>query len=90
MSSDKWEDLGQIVASNYRRKVLLVLYMTPMTPTEISKKTGILIAHVSRALRELVIKEVVNCRTPDRKKGRVYVITEKGMEIAEIIRKKQQ
>jgi predicted transcriptional regulator len=85
MSRSIWQNYGQVVASKYRRGIVLVLHNRPMTPTEISKEMGVNIAHISRSLRELVEKQVVICLTPNRKKGRVYSLTEKGIEIAKIL-----
>jgi len=88
MAMNFWHDYGQVVASKYRKVVILALYGRPMTPTEISKEMNLNITHVSRALHELVEKQAVVCLTPVRKKGRIYSLTEKGIEIAKILKKK--
>lgn len=84
-----WKDYGQVVASKHKKGVMLALQNRPMTPTEISKEIGINVAHVSRALRELIEKQAVICLTPERKKGRVYSLTEKGIRILELLRGKE-
>jgi len=87
MSENIWQNYGQIVTSKYKREVVLNLLSHPKTPTQISKEMGIGIAHVSRALRELVKIQAVICLTPSRRKGRVYKLTEKGVDIAKVIEK---
>ena len=54
----------------------------PKTPGEISIQNGISISHVSRALAQLRLKKLVYCATPKLVKGRVYKLTNKGIEIA--------
>lgn len=87
MSSSIWQNYGQVVASKYRRGVILSLLSHPKTPTQISKERGISVAHVSRALRELAKKQAVICLTPNRRKGRVYRLTKNGTKIARILEK---
>ena len=81
-----WEDYGYIMASKYRKFVLLALLDHPKTPKEIAKETRLNISHVSRALREMHNKAIVKCMTPNRLKGRVYCLTNKGIHIAKIIK----
>jgi len=50
----------------------------PKTPNAISQKSGIHLSHVSRSLRELAAKGLVECVTPSVVKNRIYRITEKG------------
>jgi len=85
MPRNIWQDYGQVIASKYRRGVVLALRNRPMTPTEISREMGVGTACISRSLRELAEKQIVICLTPKRKKGRVYSLTKKGVEIAKIL-----
>jgi predicted transcriptional regulator len=88
MQGSIWQSYGQVVASKYRRGIILTLYSRPMTPTEISKEMGVKVSHISRSLHELVQKQTVVCLTPTRKKGRVYSLTKKGRKIAKILQGK--
>ena len=85
----EWKDYGFVVISKYRKKVVLALLKHPMTPRQISNETKINISHISRTLHELTRKQIVFCMTPDRVKGRVYSLTEKGTRIAKLIKNNQ-
>lgn len=73
--------LGFILASNYRKKVLLALQEKTDTPSEIAEKTKIYPSHISNTLSELVEKKLVVCLTPKLKKGRLYELTANGKKI---------
>jgi len=83
-----WENYGFVIASRYRQKVIMSLRNTPKTPAQISSETGISLTHISRALREMTKEEIVECLTPERIKGRVYQLTEKGKKIVELLESK--
>jgi predicted transcriptional regulator len=72
---------GFVLASTYRRKVLLALKDKALTPNIISERTSIYPTHVSTSLTELSKKNLVVCLTPKLKKGRLYGLTKKGHEI---------
>ena len=76
----KWNDISFIISSKYR-KIVLESVKTHKTPTGISKELKIQRAHVSRALIELGKEKLVECLTPNKRKGRLYIITHKGREI---------
>ena len=75
-----WEDISFIISSDYRRKVLQELG-SPKTPSNLSHALEINKTHISRALKELVDKRLVDCLTPNSRKGRLYVISARGKEI---------
>ena len=50
-------------------------------PKDIAKDSGILQNHISNVLRELKDKNVVECLNPNRRKGRLYRLTDDGLEI---------
>jgi len=76
-----WDLISFIMSSKYRYEVLKKLYKTQSTPSILSKKTKISINHISNILRELMGKNLVKCLTPDKRKGRIYNITDLGREI---------
>jgi DNA-binding MarR family transcriptional regulator len=76
---DPWDDLSFVISSRYRIATLRRLSDGPATPSLIADETDLSIAHVSRALQELRKRSVVELLVPeDRRKGRIYGITEKG------------
>jgi len=82
--SDEWNAIGFVISSNYRVTVLRRLNEGPATPSQIASDEDIAITHVSRALRELGERDLVELLVPEnRRKGRVYGITEKGEGIWE-------
>ena len=66
-----------------RRLCLESLALGPKTPGAIAKSSGEHLSHISRALRELVEKSLVECLTPSLPKNRIYRITDKGKEVVE-------
>ncbi|SNZ16926.1 hypothetical protein SAMN06269185_2816 [Natronoarchaeum philippinense] len=80
--NDEWDEIGFVISSRYRVEVLRRLSEGPATPTQIATDSGAGIAHISRALSSLRERELVELLvSEDRKKGRVYGITEPGEEI---------
>lgn len=73
--------IGYVLASNYRKKILLALKEKALTPNVISEKTGIYPTHVSTALSQLSKMNIVICLTPKLKKGRLYDLTKEGRSI---------
>src|SRR5207249_1448203 len=74
-----WLDFSFVVSSGYREKVLASLAPKPKVPSQLAEETALRIGHVSRALRELSDRGLVECLTPDVKaRGRLYGLTEVG------------
>jgi len=78
MSKGKLDKYGFVIASNYRKKIVKQLKNFPMAPKQIAVRTGIHLSHVSTALKELAEEGIVFCVNPERKKGRIYHLTETG------------
>ncbi len=76
----EWENVSYIISSKYRSKVLRDL-KSPKTPSNLSKELKINKTHISRTLSELESKKMVECLTPESKKGRLYAITKYGKKI---------
>lgn len=80
--TDDWDEVGYVISSKYRIAVLDRLSTGPSTPSGIADDTGFSIAHVSRALQGLRDRDLVELLvSDDRKKGRVYGITDRGDEM---------
>lgn len=84
--SSEWDEVGYVISSRYRVIALRRLSVGPATPSQIADDEDVGIAHVSRALQGLRERELVDLLvSDDRKKGRVYGLTEPGREIWETI-----
>jgi len=82
-----YDTAGWIIASRYRRLALEELAEQPATPSTIEARTGVDIAHISRALQPLRDRGLVELLVPDdRKKGRIYGITGEGEAVLETVR----
>ena len=77
--SHVWSDFSFVVSSGYRERVLSSLAPKPKVPRQLAEETDLRIVHVSRALRELSGRGLVECLTPDVKaRGRLYGLTPDG------------
>lgn len=85
-----WEKTGYVLAGKYRIKVLLSLYEQPMTPKGISKKTNLYLSHVSFTIKELTKYSLVECLTPNLRRGRIYGLTPTGKSIATEVDKREK
>jgi predicted transcriptional regulator len=70
--------ISLIKSSEYRQKVLKAIGDEVITPSEISKKVGLRLNHVSMVLTELKENNLVKCLNEETKKGRLYQLTELG------------
>ncbi len=84
--SEEWNEISYVISSRYRIVAMRRLETGPATPSQIAADADVGIAHVSRALQGLQEKGLVELLvSEDRKKGRVYGLTEAGSEIWETI-----
>ena len=81
-----WNLYGYIIASEYRKKIISSLAKGPKSPKEISEETRLYLSHVSFVINELVKKELVECLTPNLKKGKIFSLTVKGKRFAEMLK----
>lgn len=81
-----WDTVSYVLSSDPRVAVLETLSEGVATPSELADQTEHEIAHTSRALGELRKKKLVDLKvSEDRKKGRLYGVTEKGQEIQQAL-----
>lgn len=66
---------------------MLMLSQQMATPKQIATSTNLRIGHVSNVLRSLADKELIECVNPRAKRGRIYRLTSKGIEISELMKK---
>lgn len=76
-----------IKISDNRTKIMELLYKSTLSPSKISKKSGISVTTVSRILRELKEKGYVQILNPEVRKGRLYELTDMGNLVMENIDK---
>ena len=81
MNDSYYDDYSFIYASRYRPKILETLLREPRTPSEISRITGISMGIVTKILMEFRKRGLIECITPDRKKGRIYTLTKRGRDL---------
>ena len=83
---DPWDDVSYVISSRYRIATLRRLSEGPAAPSLIADETDLSIAHVSRALQELRDNDLVTLLvSEDRRKGRVYGVTDEGLAVWETI-----
>lgn len=80
------DKLSWLKASEYRQNVLKSLKNNPRTPKDISEDTDYYLSHVSKTLSDLVDKELVVCITPEKRKGKLFKISNKGEEMIDLMR----
>lgn len=81
-STDEWDVIGFVISSKYRIAVLETLSTGPTIPSSIASETGLPITHVSRALRSLRDRSLVELLvSKHKKKGRIYGMTERGQRL---------
>ncbi len=81
MKEEPHPDLGYVLASKYRQTILVALIENALCPTEIVEKTKYYQAHVSKTLKELTTRNLVECLNPNDRKGRLYNLTQDGKKI---------
>ncbi len=74
-----WEDFSFVASSSYRERVIHALAEKPKFPKDLARETTLRLVHVSRALREMRSRHLVECLNPTAKaRGRIYGLTEAG------------
>lgn len=81
-TSDKWDAIGFVISSQYRLAVVRNLSEGPATPSRIADEEDYQISHISNALTALRNRSLVELLVPEeRKKGRIYRLTESGERV---------
>lgn len=78
-----WGKYGYVIASRYRQRIVLSLHKGPKTPKQIADETKFYLSHVSLVIKKLVERKIVNCLTPNLRRGKIFTLTDEGKEIAE-------
>jgi len=82
-----WETVSFVFSSRLRLKILLKLSKSKNTPKQLSISLKQPMSHVSKALKQLNERQLVECLTPSRRKGRLYDITQSGSKVLDEIGK---
>lgn len=79
------DEIAFIKGSKYREIIILEIGENFKMPKEISKSKNIHLSEVSRALKGLREKEIVEVVNPNAKKSRIYQLTPKGKILLDIL-----
>jgi len=71
---------GFILRSEYRKKVFLSIEK-PTMPSEIARGLDIRLTHITRELRFLRERGLVECINPKERVGRLYRLTNEGEDL---------
>jgi DNA-binding MarR family transcriptional regulator len=82
--------VGKVLASPRRLRVLTTIHEGVVTPKMISTRLSMPTSHVSKVLRELERLGLVECKTPDLRKGRIFSITSSGSQIMQTVKTIQE
>ena len=82
MDDETLKILGYVVSSTYRTEVMKTLIAKPKIPSKIAADIGIKQNHISNVLNQLKEKGLIRLINPEAKKGRIYELTDIGLEIA--------
>lgn len=75
-----WEDVGFVIHSKTRKAVLTAL-VRERTPTILARELHTSLPNISRALRELQAKGLVECMTPRTRVGKIFAASAKGRKV---------
>ena len=82
---EDWDAYGFVRSSNHRKDIVIALSNSPKIPSEIADNLGMRMPHVSKSLKDLCERDIAKCHNPDKRKGKVYDLTEKGVWVAQNI-----
>ncbi|WP_407424039.1 winged helix-turn-helix domain-containing protein [Methanobrevibacter sp.] len=85
MDDELLKKYAYVISSTHRVRVMNGLDGDVITPTQISKKVGLEPKYVSKVLRELKEKELVECINEEYRKGRLYRLTDGGEGVMELL-----
>ena len=76
-----WDAVSFVIRGKNRKAVLISL-TTPKTPTILASELHKSIPNISRALRELRSRRLVESLTPNARAGKLYVVTGQGRAVS--------
>ncbi len=75
--------LAYVKRTKNRQEIVNIIANTRKTPSEIREIMDVDFSLVSRALRDLRDNDIVICRNPEERIGRLYELTDTGLKIYE-------
>lgn len=88
--TNNWDLKGFVISSRYRKLVIRKLGEGPSTPSRLAERSNATTASISHALSELRERDCVELLVDeDRRKGRVYGLTETGAALLEDLEEEQ-
>jgi len=85
-----WDIVGYVKRSKYRKKVLFLIKENHKTQKELRDETGYYLSHIATTLKELIEKKLVVCLNPSLYQGKIYSITDLGLQIINEIIKNEK
>ena len=80
-----WEEVGYVMASKCRETIIRKLSKKNFMPSNLAKETNFRLSHISRALKELKIKNLIICLNNESRKGKIYSLTDSGKQVLKLI-----
>lgn len=88
--TNNWDLKGFVISSRYRKLVIRELSEGPSTPSRLAERSNATIASISHALSELRERDCVELLVDeDRRKGRVYGLTQTGAALLDDLEEEQ-
>jgi predicted transcriptional regulator len=72
-----WDDVSYVLRSKTRKAILTKLD-TPKTPTLLAQELHTSTPNISRALRELLGRKLIESLTPKERSGKLFVASKHG------------
>ncbi len=76
-----WDKVSFVMSSEYRKRIFLELTENPKTPKRLANNLDLALSHVSGTLTDLKKENIVKCLTPERRKYKLYVLTDEGKDL---------
>ena len=83
---ENFDLIRYVEKSSYRYRAFKSIGDRVKMPSEIARDSGILQNHISNVLRQLKEKDLVICLNPSVRKGRLYRLSDKGLEILDDVK----
>ena len=85
MDDETLKKYAYVNISSYRVKAVKSLQEGDKTPTQLANDSNIRVNHISKVLKELKDHEVVVCINEEKRKNRIYRLTNVGHEIVDYL-----
>ena len=75
LSNKDYENLSFILSSNVRTEIILAIANGIVIPSKKRKSLNQKFSIISKNLKDMENREIIICKTPFKRKGRIYNIT---------------